>query len=101
MVANFDVEHMYTSVEEQMSEASMHPPSDLACFGSMCTPYSTQRCKRFASGSVKNHVHNDLTAKTLLKWLATFQPNAGVLENVSGWAMREDDTTDASPLEQL
>ena len=63
--ANFPVEHLYASVEDQLSGCPciLHAKdgitqcsagtSDVAVFGSVCTPYSRLRAKRFASGSVK------------------------------------------------
>ena len=109
IAANFQVPHVFTDLMEQCDlncACSLHNnPADcvrtasIAACGTVCAPYSTQRVKRFASGSVKNHADDALTSDGLVKWLAQLSPEAGVCENVMGWDKPFDETTSQTPLQ--
>ena len=73
---NFLARHMFSDMGDQFSDKPCLRHSsecgafgckcmdvDLAIVGTVCAPYSTQRAKRFAVGSVKQHCNHDLTAE--------------------------------------
>ena len=113
--SNFTVSKMFESMQDQLSDVQskrkqqgrtdrrsrVSEPVDFACCGTVCAPYSTQRCKRFASGSVMQHPDECLTAEYALEWLYSFSPPAGIFENVLGWNMRTDDQDATSPLDRF
>ena len=78
------------------------PQADMFVAGVPCKPYSTQRAKRFDSGSVKGHRNHDTLFVEFLAWLDFHDPRSGILENVLGIDKPEDSgtkTRSASPLE--
>ena len=94
------IEHMYTSFQDQVDEACclLHPKSqsckgcgsagrfaDVAILGTPCPPFSTQRCKRYSQGSVKNHHDFNLTFKTTYDLLLQHNPRVVVFEQVEGF----------------
>ena len=70
----------------------------LGCSGTPCRPYSRQRAKRYAEGSVKTHADAYLTEEVLLDWLAAAAPESGFFENVEGWDMPEVKGGSTTPL---
>ena len=74
--------------------------ADFACTGTMCTPYSTQRAKRFAPGNVMAHPCEKLTSQDLLSWISFMSPLAGLAENVAGWDSPESVAETVTPLQR-
>ena len=113
--ANFHVEHVFEDMMDQCDfncacllhsnpadcVQKTHSRHSLAVCGTVCAPYSTQRLKRFANGSVKAHADEALTSEGLVQWLYRLSPEAGVCENVMGWDRPLDSSTNVTPLEML
>ena len=112
---NFQPCHLFGDMHDQVAQkpclwhsssgpgcsASGGQNIDLACFGTVCAPYSVQRAKRFACGSVKQHSAHTLTADVSVCWLRDLAPPAAIAENVEGWDMREDTDDQQTPLQKL
>ena len=73
---------------------------DYLVFGTPCNPFSTQRPKRFADGSVKSHQLAHHTFQEALDMLQAFEPPTATMEQTEGFGMREDSSTDTTPLER-
>lgn len=111
--ANFEVEHLHDSMESQTSGQTcllcrskgkccvIPKRADLFVAGLPCKPYSLQRAKRFASGSVKGHSAYDLAFGEFAEWLNVHNPKSGVFENVMGMDMGEDSADESTPLRRL
>ena len=108
---NCSPEHVYADMNAQaLGQACLsHVGCGSTCFvkgadfgvtGTMCTPYSQQRAKRFAPGSVMSHDCESLTSSDLLQWIGRMAPMAGVCENVDGWDMPESSLVTRTPLER-
>lgn len=91
-------EHMYETVEDQLRDApcKFHPNEsccdskcelevDLMLSGSLCPPFSTQRAKRFSSGSVKDHSAYSTTFCSVVDMYQKYEPVIGIVEQVSGF----------------
>lgn len=72
--------------------------ADLFVAGLPCKPYSLQRAKRFALGSVKGHSAYDLAFGEFAEWLNVHNSKSGVFENVMGMDMGEDSADESTPL---
>ena len=112
MEANFAVEHMHASLDAQtdgqiclkhrlQSKGCLCFDCSLGIAGTPCKPYSLQRPKRFADGSVKGHRDHKLTESELVSWLAQTCPEAGFFENVPGWDMPEHVDEAETPMARL
>jgi site-specific DNA-cytosine methylase len=60
---------------------------DIVVVGFPCQPYSTQRAKRFAKDSVRNHPLSSV-AEGALHHVARWRPKLALIENVPGWAKK-------------
>ena len=58
---------------------------DLLVSGSPCDPYSCQRPKRFADGSVKDHKDYETTMTSVVAMYQKYQPHVGIMEQVMGF----------------
>lgn len=110
-LANFPgIQHMHSTMEEQhmFSPCNLHPRADecrpcdgespqLACFGTPCPPFSRQRQKRFASGSVKQHKAFEVTFVDAFRWLQAFEPIVAVMEQVEGFNIKESADVEQTP----
>ena len=113
MTTNFEpyLEHLYSSMEDDVKmkhclvcDGDCKQPElvpDVFVAGVPCKPYSLQRSKRFATGSVKNHEAFDTTFVEFFKWLDIHDPRSGLLENVMGLDQPEDRSSDTTPLDLL
>ena len=72
--------------------------ADLAVIGAPCHPFSVQRAKRFANGTVANHREYGVMTREVLDWLQLFEPKAVILEQVLGLGLKEDATDEETPL---
>ena len=68
-------------------EASHSGIVDLLFTGSPCDPFSQQRSKRFADGSVANHYQFDVTMLQVVKLYSKYEPIKAVFEQVRGFTM--------------
>ena len=74
---------------------------DVAIFGTPCDPFSEQRNKRYADGSVCQHPLFEVTFTDAFNLLTGAQsPNACVLEQVLGFNERESRTREETPMER-
>ena len=98
----FDDLQMQREAAARQSSSNLKGPrmtgADFAITGTMCTPYSKQRGKRFLPGSVREHEHDSLTSVHCLAWVQQLAPLAGVVENVEGWNMPESFVASVSPM---
>lgn len=60
-------------------------PADLAVLGTPCRPFSRQRTKRWANGSVQSHQHFKTTFSTAYNFLEVKNPQCCILEQVEGF----------------
>ena len=111
-----DLTHFYMSMDDQTrgtgcvhSKASgcagfmpnFHVESpDLGITGTPCQPFSRQRVKRSAPGSVAGHKAYDTTFTDLVCWLHSFEPKVAIVEQVEGMDIRESSACPTSPLQQ-
>ena len=105
--------HYFQSLDDQLNgrDCLIHPGRlcnpegmecpDLAVTGTPCQPFSRQRVKRSAPGSVAGHKAYDTTFKDLIAWLHAHEPKVAVVEQVEGMDLRESATCPTSPLDQL
>ncbi|CAE7200397.1 unnamed protein product [Symbiodinium microadriaticum] len=114
ITSNFEVQHLFQDVTMQMHghHCERHAEgdstclrdmrsADVACCGTMCSPFSKQRPKRYQDGNVKAHRDYELSADIVFDWLRHLQPAAGIFENVLGWGHRLDSTHDETPLDEF
>ena len=102
-----EMEHVYETVQDQLHVAqggnapctvcsekgsvacdSVWTPEagvDLLVAGSPCPPFSRQRHKRFADGSVKSHTAFETTMTHLVNVIQVYRPHVAVLEQVMGF----------------
>ena len=112
MKANFAPDHIHHDLNSQLcgDSCTLHPDGDFLqglAFGSVnffqagtpCPPFSCQRAKRNLTGSVRSHKDYQTTVD-IVSWLQHFEPEAGCLEQVSGFNAPEDQNTDETPLER-
>ena len=83
---------MHESLEEQVEDIADVADSDsgamLACFGTPCPPYSTQRPKRFSDGTVKDHPSFNTTFVGAYNFLFKYEPMVAIMEQVEGFDLR-------------
>ena len=107
--------HMYETVEDQVASAgpclickkegvsceaaadALAGPVDLMVTGSPCDPFSQQRHKRFHTGDVKQHEAYAVTMATVVGMYRRFEPHVGIVEQVKGFLMPFDRTSDETP----
>ena len=96
-----DLRHAYCSIEDQLGDknCTLHPgcnrsscnavDSDpdihFGISGAPCDPYSTQRTKRFADGSVASHPDFGVLNSSMLSFWKKFEPKTGIVEQVEGF----------------
>ena len=105
--ANIDVAHLHDSIQAQHEcapcllhstrETCASPPCDLCVMGPPCPPFSTQRVKRFSTGSVKNHPLYEVTFTYAKDVIAQGRHGTCVLEQVQGFD-RAEAGEDLTPL---
>jgi len=76
----------------------LHPM--LGVIGTPCQPFSRQRTKRSAEGSVAGHSKFPTTFKDLLAWLETYEPQCGTCEQVEGFTQAESPSVPESPMDR-
>jgi len=69
--------------------------------GSPCNPYSTQRTKRFAVDSVRNHSLFDVTDKSTISLLKQYEPKKWLFEQVWGFTMPFSTATKETPKDRF
>lgn len=98
---NHSCDHMHGSLESQMKDERrlLHSSEtgraccvlphgvDFLCMGTPCPPFSRQRPKRFASGTVKQHRDANTTFMHAGAFLEKYEPRVAVLEQVEGFIM--------------
>lgn len=98
---NHSCDHMHGSLESQMKDERclLHSAEtgraccalphgvDFLCMGTPCPPFSRQRPKRFASGTVKQHRDANTTFMHAGAFLEKYEPRVAVLEQVEGFIM--------------
>lgn len=65
--------------------------------GSPCDPFSTQRAKRFRSGSVVQHSQVDITLSDVISLYRKYEPEKGILEQVWGFTLRFSEADPRTP----
>lgn len=110
---NFEPTHFHSSMQNQLKQVAcwLHPAhqcelkvvggADLAVVGTPCQPFSRQRVKRSATGSVRNHHGFATTFSDLLQWLQEFEPKSCVAEQVVGLHTPESSTERTTPMDRL
>eukprot|EP00438_Fugacium_kawagutii_P030561 Skav222976 [mRNA] locus=scaffold2762:15098:16594:+ [translate_table: standard] len=110
---NFEPTHFHSTMQNQIKQVAcwMHPAHlcqfqtvdgpDLAVVGTPCQPFSRQRVKRSASGSVRAHSKFDTTFKDLIDWLSEFEPKTAVAEQVVGLHSPESSSERSTPMDRL
>ena len=98
-----DLRHVYTSLELQLNDKGciLHSRSHGDCdscdscdgdknihfgiAGAPCDPYSTQRSKRYSSGSVCSHSDFGVLNTSMLEFWQKYEPKTGIIEQVEGF----------------
>ena len=101
-----EVEHMFSSIEDQLSVASERPSMcpcltcrgkteevvcstdvivDLMVCGSPCDPFSVQRHKRHANGEVERHSLFNTTMRDMVRMFELYCPVVAITEQVAGF----------------
>lgn len=108
-------EHVYRSLDDQLQGETCilchenglqctptgRTPTEeihLLITGSPCDPFSVQRGKRWASGSVKDHSDFGTTMGGVIKAYSTYEPFVGILEQVLGFTMPFEAGGSSTPL---
>ena len=106
-------EHIFDDVRTQLASGPclLHPqcascvalPTGITIMftGSPCDPFSKQRYKRFADGSVKNHADFLTTFRDVVQMYQKCQPMMGILEQVQGFLSPISSTDPTTPFDQL
>ena len=71
---------------------------DIAVTGTPCPPFSQNRQKRTAIGSVVNHPLYHVTDSLLPSWVAMTEPKFAVIEQVKGFHQPMDCKDESTPL---
>ena len=108
------IQHMFETLESMLQgeACKLHRTADrcvtgrlagdsvsLGVSGSPCNPYSTQRAKRFADGSVANHVSHTTTVDSVITFYEKYEPNVGITEQVMGFGMWCSSSTEHTPMD--
>ena len=108
------LQHMFGSLESMLQpghcvlhrdgmNCCVNPREDnisLGVTGSPCNPFSTQRTKRFADGSISSHAMSDTTMESVIGFYTKWEPHAGITEQVSGFCMRTSHSDPETPLQK-
>ena len=81
-------------------QCSTAPYADIGVCGTPCQPFSRQRVKRSAEGSVVNHMKYETTNTDVTSWLRAHMPKTAVLEQVMGLTIPEHSNTTETPLDR-
>lgn len=73
---------------------------DLMMSGSPCTPFSTQRAKRFVHGDIADHRDFATTMQTVLSMYKNNEPKIGLFEQVMGFCRPMSSVEKESPKER-
>lgn len=74
---NFYGAKIFESLNDQIDDGSgIETDYDFGIIGTPCQPFSRQRVKRSAEGSVKGHKSYSTTFDDFVSWMTHFQPNA-------------------------
>ena len=105
--------HWFASVQQQTNNepCELHPYSvgpcnaapvtpDLAIAGSPCHQFSTQRAKRYQSGSVKAHREYSIMVDQITSWIQSHMAKAVVLEQVMGFTRPMASGDDQTPFDE-
>ena len=116
-----NLEHMFSSVEEQIRPGSVcelcaakrceeellcSPPTchdyercevDLLVSGTPCNPFSKMRTKRFADGMLKEHSLFDVTMTSAIALYTRVEPKRGIFEQVWGFCQPVQSGTTETP----
>lgn len=83
------------------AELARNTSVQLMVTGSPCDPFSTQRCKRFSAGNVKEHSAFDITMEKVVKLYAEHEPEKGILEQVWGFTLPFSPEDSETPKDRL
>lgn len=99
------VKHMFGSIEDQcrahspcllchergqqcnVRELCESEGVDLLVAGSPCDPFSKMRAKRFACGTLKQHVSYGITMDAMVESFLCHKPKVAIMEQVAGFTM--------------
>lgn len=120
---NFQVQHLFVDMDSQVAGGiccclhshtkgvgqvrgcrgvcKVDAGADVFVTGLPCKPYSTQRAKRYAHGSVKEHENYKTMFVDFFNWLDVHDPKSGIVENVRGLDKPEHKSADHTALETL
>jgi site-specific DNA-cytosine methylase len=117
VLANYEPLHFHRTMNEQTAgfHCQLHSDADacdpkagvrdghvrLAVYGTPCPPFSNQRCKRTAAGSVKSHKDYNITFQDTILWMQEFEPGTAAMEQVQGFAEPESSLDNSTPLARL
>ena len=96
--------------QSENEECKLHPGKicaeasrvsfDIGVCGTPCQPFSRQRVKRSAEGSVRNHSLFEATNSDLMDWLRCHRPKVSVVEQVMGLSIPESTSSTTTPLDR-
>ena len=113
------LQHMFETIEDMLADQPcvLHPGQSscralphgadmadgvsLGITGSPCNPFSTARCKRFADDSVQQHSMTVTTMRCVVQFYTTWEPRAGITEQVTGFDMRTSASDPTTPCDKL
>lgn len=98
---NFYGAKIFESLNDQVDDGSgIETDYDFGIIGTPCQPFSRQRVKRSAEGSVKGHKSYSTTFDDFVSWMTHFQPKAGCAEQVEGLDIPESTSDRRTPMER-
>lgn len=98
---NFYGAKIFESLNDQIDDGSgIETDYDFGIIGTPCQPFSRQRVKRSAEGSVKGHKSYSATFDDFVSWMTHFQPKAGCAEQVEGLDIPESTSDRRTPMER-
>lgn len=102
--------HVFTSLEDQLRDGPCwacsnggkscdraHGSLDALVTGSPCDPFSVQRSKRFAQGSVKTHEDFETTMRSVTEAYGKYEPVIGIMEQVMGFLLPMEAGSEETP----
>ena len=110
--ANHDPVHLYDKMDRQLQgvKCLKHEGEKEKCgvlsgceylvMGTPCNPFSPQRSKRFASGSLKSHSMYNTTFEDAYDLLSTCNPVCATMEQSCGFDMPEEKGAKTAPLQR-
>lgn len=97
-----NVESMFDDVNKQVASWDAHSRCpDVGITGSPCNPFSTQRTKRYAQGSVSCHAAFQTTMSSVISFYQTVEPKLGVTEQVAGFDQPIESGSESTPMRML